>query len=62
MGAHIGVFNHQWFAKTDVNGEYTLPPLPAGKYTLTFWHEVFGEHQKQIELNKGQVITLNHQF
>ena len=51
MGAHVGVFDHQWFSLTDENGTYQLPALPSGDYTITFWHEVFGEHQKQVTLS-----------
>ena len=57
MGAHVGVFDHQWFSLTDANGNYQLPALPSGDYTLTFWHEVFGEYQKQITLTGEK----NHQ-
>ena len=62
MGAHIGVFDHPWFSKTDKNGEFTLPKLPAGKYTLTFWHEVYGEVNKDILIESENVQNINHRY
>ncbi|MFZ6691342.1 methylamine utilization protein [Undibacterium sp. SXout20W] len=38
MLAYIHVVNTPFFAKTDVQGNATLPALPAGKYALKVWH------------------------
>ena len=61
MGAHIGVFNHHWFAKTDAKGQYNLPALPEGNYTVTFWHETLGKFDKNISVRK-QNIELDFEF
>jgi plastocyanin len=39
MAAHIGVFDHPYFAVTDEAGRFTIKGLPAGTYTLEAWHE-----------------------
>ncbi len=62
MGAHIGVFDHQWFSKTDEAGNFQLPKLPSGEYTLTFWHEVFGEQNKQIFISNEKEVILDHHY
>ena len=62
MGAHIGVFDHQWFDKTDQFGEFTLPMLPNGTYTLTFWHEVFGKVDKKIVISENKDVIIDHRF
>ena len=62
MGAHLGIFNHHWFAKTDKNGSYELPSLPDGNYTLTFWHEVFGRFNKTIKVSKGDQLVIDHHY
>ena len=62
MGAHIGVFDHQWFTKTNELGFYDLPVLPIGKYTITFWHEVFGKTEKEITVNNNQPILIDHHY
>ena len=61
MGAHIGVFDHQWFSITDEDGRYELPDLPAGNYQITFWHETFGTVEKNISLSQNN-LNLNHIF
>jgi len=62
MGAHIGVFDHQWFSKTNELGFYELPALPKGKYTVTFWHEVFGKAEKEVIIEGKKHILLEHRF
>ncbi len=39
MNAYIFTFDHPFFAVSDENGEYEIKGLPAGKYTLSVWHE-----------------------
>ena len=36
--ARIAVFDHPWFAITDAQGRFTLPPLPPGRYELEAIH------------------------
>ncbi len=52
MNAHIFAFDHPFFAVSDENGEYEIKGLPAGKYTLTVWHEFdkFSPVQEEIEV------------
>ena len=54
MKTYIGVLNHPYFAVTDANGEFTLEPLPPGRYTIAAWHELFGETVQQIEVSQGK--------
>ena len=39
MSAFILVFNHQFFDTTNADGRYSLPGVPAGKYTLNAWND-----------------------
>ncbi len=54
MGMNVQVFDHPYFAVTGEDGSYTLPPLPAGTYTLTFWHEKLGTQEKEITVTAGK--------
>jgi hypothetical protein len=38
MAAWIYVFDHRYHAVTDKAGRFTLPPVPAGRYTLRAHH------------------------
>ena len=48
MKAYIFVMDHPYFAVTNAKGEYSIKGLPAGKYTLTAWHEEIGEQDAEI--------------
>jgi hypothetical protein len=50
MTAWCGVFDHPYFAVTDGKGQFRIPNLPPGRYTLTAWHEKYGELQQAIEV------------
>jgi hypothetical protein len=57
MSAYIGVFDHPYIAVTDEHGKFSIPKVPAGTYTLSTWHERFGEQQNQIVVGDGQTIS-----
>jgi hypothetical protein len=39
MNAFVLVFNHPFFAVTDVDGRFELPALPPGTYNVVGWYE-----------------------
>jgi len=39
MAAFVYVFNHPYFAVTDVNGSFEITGVPPGIYQLKAWHE-----------------------
>ncbi|MEK7407543.1 MAG: DUF2012 domain-containing protein [Acidobacteriota bacterium] len=39
MEAFVVVLANPYFAKTGPDGSYSIPNVPAGKYTLKVWHE-----------------------
>ncbi len=39
MSAVILVLDHPYFARPDVEGKFSMPGIPAGRYTVTGWHE-----------------------
>lgn len=63
MKAHIGVLAHPFFAVTDKDGKYTINDVPPGKYTLTAWHEKFGEQPlKDFEVKASESKTQDFTF
>ena len=50
MTAWCGVFDHPYFSVTGDRGEFRIPNLPPGRYTLTAWHEKYGELSRTIEV------------
>ena len=62
MGAYIAIVEHPFFSVTNGNGGFEIKNLPSGKYTLEFWHEVFGKIKKEIDLTAGDVSEMKITF
>jgi plastocyanin len=50
MEAWVIVLPNPFFAKTGPDGSYSIPNVPAGKYTLKVWHEKLKFSPSQIEV------------
>ena len=58
--AYVAVLPHPFFAVTDTEGEFQLPPvLPPGKYEIAAFHLKAGETVQQIEVRKGETKYLD---
>ena len=61
-GAYLAIVEHPFFSVSSATGEYEIKNLPSGKYTIEFWHEVFGTITKEIDLTKDEVSSMNVTF
>jgi len=50
MAAYIGVVDHPFFAVTNGEGAFELKGLPPGPYTVSAWHEVYGEALAEVQV------------
>jgi plastocyanin len=57
MTAWVGVMSHPYFAVTKPSGEFSIPNLPPGTYTLETWHEKLGTKTMQLTVPPGQSQT-----
>ena len=62
MGAFVAVIEHPYYAVTGSKGEFTLPMLPVGKYTIEAWHEVLGTQTQEIEIKDSGVSNVSFAF
>jgi hypothetical protein len=63
MFAYIGAVSHPFYAVSDTNGVFKLPPgLPEGNYTLAAYHQKAGELTKEITVRQGEKQHLDFQF
>ena len=57
MSATIVVLDHPYFTIPDEDGRFTIPNVPAGRYTLVGWHERVGEQASHITVDGARVTT-----
>lgn len=62
MQAYFVVLKTSHFAVTGEDGQFALPDLPAGTYTITAWHETYGTQSQEITIGEGQRQTVNFTF
>jgi plastocyanin len=62
MQAYFVVLKTSHFAVTGEDGQFTLPNLAPGKYTITAWHETYGTRSQEITIADGQTLTVDFIF
>lgn len=62
MGAYVAIMEHPFYSVSNEKGEFTLPALPVGQYTIEAWHEIFGTQILQLEVTEkgGQEISFTY--
>lgn len=53
--AYVKVHDSPSIAVTDMNGQFTIPKLPAGEWEFQFWHEKVGFLEAKPTWAKGRV-------
>ena len=54
MMATIIVTPNRWYARADRSGQYRIPDVPPGQYTIVAWHKSAGFFRKSIVVERGQ--------
>jgi hypothetical protein len=62
MHGYFAVLNTSHHAVTDGSGEFKLPNLPPGKYTLTAWHESYGTQTQEVTIAGSETKNVNFTF
>jgi plastocyanin len=62
MTAWVGVVDHPYFAVSDANGSFTIANVPAGKRTISVWHEKFGTLTKSVDVKAGVPTTVDFEY
>jgi hypothetical protein len=58
MTAWIGIVDHPYFAVTGADGSFVINNLPAGKRSVTVWHETLGTLTKSVDVKEGAATML----
>jgi len=59
MHAKIMVFDHPYFAVTDISGTFEITEVPVGTHTIKVWHEVFGELQQSVTVEADATTSVS---
>jgi plastocyanin len=54
MTATIVVTPNRWYARSDRSGQFRIPDVPPGQYTIVAWHKSAGFFRKTIVVEAGQ--------
>jgi plastocyanin len=59
MSAHIFVTETPYFAVTDMNGDFSIKNVPAGKYVVKIWHERYKGQPVSIEVKDEGTVRVS---
>ena len=62
MRGYFAVLNTSHFDITKRSGEFKLPNLPPGKYSITAWHEEYGTQTEDVTVTGEETINMNFTF
>jgi plastocyanin len=63
MHGFVVVTDHPFFAVTGADGSFTIPKVPAGKYTIEAWHSHYGlKKQDGVEIADGATKEVDFSF
>jgi hypothetical protein len=62
MSGQFAVMKNSHYAISSNDGGFTLPNLPPGKYTVTAWHESYGDQSMDVTIAGSETKTVNFVF
>lgn len=62
MTSWVGIVDHPYFAVTGADGSFTIANVPAGKRTISVWHEKFGTLTKTVDVKPGAATVLDFAY
>jgi Carboxypeptidase regulatory-like domain len=62
MHGNFAVLKNSHYSVSKDDGGFTLPNLPAGKYTITAWHESYGTQTQDVTISGSETKSVNFVF
>jgi Carboxypeptidase regulatory-like domain len=62
MRGVFAILKNSHYAVSDESGSFSLAGLPPGKYTITAWHETYGDQSQVVTVGSGEAKKLEFKF
>lgn len=62
MHSSFAVLKNSHYAVSGGDGGFALPNLPPGKYTVSAWHESYGDQTQDVTISGNETKTINFVF
>jgi plastocyanin len=62
MHGNFAVLKNSHFAITEGGGNFALPNLAPGKYTIAAWHESYGDQTQEVTISGSETKSVNFVF
>jgi hypothetical protein len=62
MHSTFAVLKNSHYSISDGGGRFTISNLPPGKYTVTAWHESYGDQAREVTITGDEAQTVNFIF
>ena len=62
MKSYMAVMPHPFYAVSQMNGQFTIPNLPPGTYTVVAWHEKYGAQEQNITVGPKESKQVSFTF
>ncbi len=62
MQGWVIVASNPYYAMTDESGSFKIADVPAGTYTLQYWHEKLGTQTKQVTVPATGSVTADFEY
>lgn len=61
MAGHLFVDDHPYYARTDPQGHFTLPQVPAGRYRLVCWLPDWHQKVRELDADTWGIASIQYQ-
>ncbi len=59
MFAYVSLLPHPYFTVTDANGNFAIPNVPPGKYTVELYHRKSGKITRDVTVQSDGTVEIN---
>jgi plastocyanin len=62
MTGLVGIASNPYFAVSDDSGKFKIDNVPAGKQTITVWHERYGSLTQTVDVKSGATVSVDFSY